>query len=107
VVGVGVEKNDLGEVSVEIGQVLQRCKTTRRVQSAIEWSCYTASCPASTHLDHLALDIPSTFPEQLVRQVRLERVELVGNGKSGLFAYRIESCQRGRSMSDSVPDALT
>ena len=37
-----------------------------------------------TDLDNLAFDIPCTFPEELVRQVCLERIELVGNGKCGL-----------------------
>jgi hypothetical protein len=81
VIRVGVEQNDLGEVSVQVRQILTST-TEPRCQSGVQ--LISSRINGDTNLDDLAFDVPCTFPEKLVRKVCLERIELVGNGKCGL-----------------------
>lgn len=77
VLRVRIEENDLAEVTVQVRKILQNQRLAMRPAEAVS---------AQTHLDDLALDVSRGFTVELVRQIRLERIELFRNGHGGLMS---------------------
>lgn len=74
VLWVRVEEDDFAEVTVQIREILESGSST----------CGSVGFIPETYLDDLSLDVSRGFTVQLVRQIRLEWVQLFRNGHSGL-----------------------
>ena len=77
VLGVNVKHDDLGQVTIQVRQVLR-----------VSWRRDAKGRPRagpSPHLDHFAIDVSGGLSEQLVRQVVCEGVKLLRYSGGGLL----------------------